>query len=127
MRWVLHGKLTSAVAAALVRHGHRVLPANDLAIAEPAAGNDAPAQEFLRAAQTKQLDVVTADVGLVHAIFEEKIRFNRVVVFLQLEGDEVEQDDAVDRLFERYNRLSPGRLYTVTGSRVKIRQLPGAH
>jgi hypothetical protein len=31
----------------------------------------------------------------------------------------------VDRLFDRYKRLSPGRLYTVTGSRVKVRQLPG--
>jgi hypothetical protein len=36
----------------------------------------------------------------------------------------VEQDDAITRLFERYKRLTPGRLYTVTGSRVKIRQLP---
>jgi hypothetical protein len=46
-------------------------------------------------------------------------------VFLQLEGGDVEQDDAIDRLFARYKRLSPGRMYTVTGTRVKIRQLPG--
>jgi len=38
-------------------------------------------------------------------------------------GD-VEQDDAIDRLYARYKRLTPGRMYTVTGSRVKIRQLP---
>ena len=33
--------------------------------------------------------------------------------------------DAIDRLFARYKRLSPRRLYTVTATRVKIRQLPG--
>jgi hypothetical protein len=51
--------------------------------------------------------------------------FGRSLVYLQLEGGDVEQDDAIDRLFDRYKRLTPGRLYTVTGSRVKIRQLPG--
>ena len=39
-------------------------------------------------------------------------------------GGDIEQDDAVDRLFTRYKRLSPGRLYTITPSRVKILQLP---
>jgi hypothetical protein len=45
-------------------------------------------------------------------------------VFLQLPGADVEQDDAIDRLFTRYKRLTPGRLYTVTETRVKVRQLP---
>ena len=52
--------------------------------------------------------------------------FGRSVVYLHLEGGDVEQDDAVTRLFERYKRLTPGRLYTVTASRVKVRQLPGS-
>ncbi len=51
--------------------------------------------------------------------------FGRSVVFLQLEGGDVEQDDAVTRLFDRYKRLAPGRIVTVTATRVKIRQLPG--
>ena len=55
--------------------------------------------------------------------FAAEVR-DRVVVYLQLEGGDVEQDDAIDRLFKRYKRLTPGRLYTVTGSRVKVRQLP---
>ena len=117
MRWVLRGSLSNAVADALVRHEHSVQ-----ALDVPA---DAPPREFFKAAQSKQLDVMTNDAALVNAIFDEDIWFNRCVVYLQLEGGEVEQDDAIDRLFERYKRLTPGRLYTVTGSRVKIRQLPG--
>jgi hypothetical protein len=120
MRWVLHGNLTPAVANALVRHEQK-----PLALAELGLAPGARPFELFKTAQTKQLDVFTADSSLVNALFDEKIYFNRVVVFLQLEGGDVEQDDAVDRLFQRYKRLTPGRLYTVTGSRVKIRQLPG--
>jgi hypothetical protein len=117
VRWVLRGNLSSAVAEALVRHGH--------AVADLDLPPDAPPFEFFKTAQSKQLDVMTNDAAAVNAIFDDSIYFNRSVVYLQLEGGEVEQDDAVDRLFTRYKRLSPGRLYTVTGSRVKIRQLPG--
>ena len=119
MRWLLHGNLTPAVAEALVRHEQKTHGIGELGL--PA---DAGAREILKAAQSKQLDVMTTDSALVNTIFDEKIWFNRVVVFLQLEGGDVEQDDAVDRLFERYKRLTPGRLYTVTGTRVKVRQLP---
>ena len=120
MRWVLHGNLTPAVAEALLRHEQKPLPVSELGLAA-----DASAFDLFKTAQTKQLDVFTDDPSLVNALFDEKIYFNRVVAFLQLQGGDVEQDDAVDRLFERYKRLTPGRLYTVTGSRVKIRQLPG--
>ena len=122
MRWVLHGQTlaTAAVADALRRHGDDPRAPVELGLADNAAPVD-----FFKAAQSKQLDVLTSDAQLVNAIFEEKIPFNRSVVFLQLEGGDIEQDDAIDRLFKRYERLSPGRLYTVTGSRVKIRQLPG--
>ena len=44
------------------------------------------------------------------------------MVHLNVDEGEIEQDDAIDRLFTRYKRLSPGRLYTVTGGRVKVRQ-----
>ena len=120
MRLVLHGKITPAVKDALVRHEQKPVPLAELGLAA-----DAGPFELFKTAQTKQLDVFTTDSMLVNALFDEKIYFNRVVVFLQLEGGDVEQDDAVDRLFERYKRLTPGRLYTVTGSRVKVRQLPG--
>jgi hypothetical protein len=48
------------------------------------------------------------------------------MVFLQLTGGEVEQDDAIDRLFARYKSPKPGMLYTVTENRVKVRQLPAS-
>ena len=120
MRWLLHKNLTPAVGAALVARDDVPRPLDEAGVAP-----DATAADVLRAAQLQQLDVITADASLPLAIFEEKLTFNRSVVYLQLEGGEVEQDDAIDRLFARYPRLTPGRLYTVTGSRVKIRQLPG--
>ena len=121
MRWLLHGPMTSAVADALRGRGDTVV--------EPAAvgvAPDAPHGDVLQAARKAQVDLVTTDAKLAEAPFApEAPPFVRSIVYLQLEGGDVEQDDAVGRLFERYKRLTPGRLYTVTGTRVKIRQLPG--
>ena len=119
MRWLLHGNLTPAVTDALKRHEHE---ARDQASIGLPAG--APPEEVLKAAKREQLDLITTDPAMAQAPFDLDFWFNRSIVFLQLEGGDVEQDDAVDRLFERYKRLTPGRLYTVTGSRVKVRQLP---
>jgi hypothetical protein len=119
MRWLLHGNLTSAVKDALVRHEHVASTLADLKI--EASDPD----EVLKQAHSRQLDVITSDPNLANAPFERGVTFGRSIVFLQLQGGDVEQDDAVDRLFERYKRLSLGRLYTVTGTRVKVRQLPG--
>jgi hypothetical protein len=115
----VHGNLTGAVSAALVRHGHSAQTLAELEL--PA---DAPPQAVFEAAHVKQLDVVTNDAALAGALFESPIKFGRSLVFLQLEGGDVEQDDAIDRLFARYKRLAPGRMYTVTAARVKVRQLP---
>jgi hypothetical protein len=120
MRWLLHGSMTPAVADALVRHGHQTQQAAEIDL--PA---DAPLEDILMAAHRKQLDILTTAAHLAEKPFELKMPFGRSIVYLQLEGGDVEQDDAVDRLFARYKRLTPGRLYTVTGTRVKIRQLPG--
>lgn len=120
MQWLVHGTLSTAVAEALKRHGHQTHVAGELDLPADAAQID-----VLKAAQKNQWDVLTNDHDLVNAPFEHDFYFNRSIVFLQLEGQDVEQDDAVDRLFERYKRLTPRRLYTVTGTRVKIRQLPG--
>lgn len=119
MRWLLHGNLTHAVAEALKRHEHTAFPFAELGMPDGAASG-----EVVRAAQAKQWDIITTDADLVNAVFDEDIWFNRSIVFLQLGGGDVEQDDAIDRLFTRYKRLTPGRLYTVTETRVKIRQLP---
>lgn len=119
MRWLLHGNLTAAVTEALKRHGHEVRDLNSVGLLP-----EAETAKVLEAAKKEQLDLLTADAALAQAPFEQDFWFNRSMVFLQLEGGDVEQDDAVDRLFERYKRLTPGRLYTVTGTRVKVRQLP---
>ena len=120
MRWLLHGNLTPAVAEALKQRGDSVV--------DPAAvglTTESPHDDLLKAAHKAQLDVMTGDAKMAEASFAEGApAFGRSIVYLQLEGGDVEQDDAVTRLFERYRRLTPGRLYTVTGSRVKIRQLP---
>jgi predicted nuclease of predicted toxin-antitoxin system len=118
MRWLLHGNLTAAVGEALRRHGHTADSSEKLGI------DATNPSELLKSANTKQLDIITADSELADAPFTNGSRFDRSIVFLQVEGGDVEQDDAIDRLFKRYKRLTPRRLYTVTGSRVKIRQLP---
>jgi len=115
VRWLLHGNLTTATGDALRRHGHQVVEVPEIA-ADPAL--------VLAAAKKAQLDVLTADPALAAAPFQKTASFNRSLVFLQLPGGDVEQDDAIDRLFTRYKRLTPGRMYTVTGTRVKVRQLP---
>jgi hypothetical protein len=119
MRWLLHGNINPAVGEALRRHGHDVRSPADISLAAEASPAD-----VLRTAHKNQLDVMTSDQSVATGLFEEPFSFDRSIVFLQVGGGDVEQDDAVDRLFARYKRLTPGRLYTVTGSRVKIRQLP---
>ena len=121
MRWLAHGNLTAAAIEALKRHGQDVVAAADIELA-----SDAPPAGVLETARVRQLEIVTTDAAVADAIFEGTGRFGRTIVLLNVEAGDLEQDDAIDRLFERYKRLSPGRLYTVTGSRVKVRQLPGA-
>jgi hypothetical protein len=120
MRWLLHGNLSVAAADALTRHEQQVRQPGDVGLSPDAA----PADVF-ETARKAQLEIITTDPALANAPFEQKLRFGRTMVLIGVEQGDVEQDDAIDRLFERYKRLSPARLYTVTGSRVKIRQLPG--
>lgn len=122
MRWLLHGSMTAAVGDALVRHGHDILTPIDVKLSN---GDDPEA--FLTIAHSMQLDLLTTDAAMANAPFALDYWFTRVIVYLQLEGGDVEQDDAIDRLFKRYKRLTPGRLYTVTETRVKVRQLPSKH
>jgi len=122
MRWLLHGNLSPSVGEALKRHGHEAKTREEAGIAPDAA----PA-EILEAARKAQLEIMTADSDFSQAPLEAGQRFGRTIVFLNVESGDVEQDDAIDRLFQRYKRLTPNRLYTVTNSRVKIRQLPNSH
>ena len=70
---------------------------------------------------------MTADGGFLDAVLPTSGRrdvFNRVVVYLH--DAPTSNVESVARLFERYKRLTAGRLYTVTAGRVKVRQLPSA-
>ena len=121
VRWLLHGTMTSAVGDALRGRGDSIIDASMVGIIAESTHED-----VLKAAHKAQLDLMTTDAGVADAVFApDAPTFGRSIVYLQLRGGDVEQDDAVDRLFRRYKRLTPGRLYTVTGTRVKIRQLPG--
>ena len=113
--------MTPAVAEALRRHEHQALAPAEIELAP-----EAPIDNVLKVAQKRQLEILTTDPGLQDHLFETRAVFPRTIVYLRLDGGDVEQDDAIDRLFKRYRRLAPGRLYTVTESRVKIRQLPTA-
>ncbi len=122
MRFLLIGKLTPAVAAAVVRHEHQVVSLESVGLMEAS-----PHDQIFEAATKSQFEVMTADGDIAEAPYKLDIWFPRSLVFLQLAGGDVEQDDAIDRLFARYPRLTAKRLYTVTENRVKVRQLPSGH
>jgi hypothetical protein len=119
MRWLLHGNLTAAVAENLRKREDHPTSLADVGLAP-----NAPAAEVLKLAHTKQLDLMTTEPTLAEAPYALDFWFGRSIVHLAVDAGDVEQDDAVDRLFARYKHLTPGRLYIVTNSRVKIRQLP---
>jgi len=109
MQFLIHAS-PPVVALALARHDHKVHPYTE--------------GDAIQIAREKQWDIITTDAAVALAPFGGGKPFGRCIVHLQLSGGDAEMDDAVERLFARYPRLSPGRLYTVTASRVKIRQLP---
>lgn len=116
MRWYIHGNLTPAVAAAIQRHEHTV---------QTVLESESPQtpEELFKLLQTRQWDLITNDKDLIDARLAERVKYDRAIVYLSLKGEDVEQDDAVDRLFARYKSPKPGQLYTVTETRVKVRQL----
>ena len=122
MRFLLHSQLGPRVEEALREHGHASATLPELNLPEKAA----PAQ-ILEACRTSQHELLTGSREFLDGVLPGSGRgevFGRLIVYLQHRPEEHEL--AVHRLFERYKRLSPGRLYTVTGGRVKVRQLPSA-
>jgi len=113
MRFVLHGEISEEVRAALIAAGHGCYALEE--VPEDVA-------ELLGELGKRQWDLMTVDGEFVRQIYERKVAFGGVVV--QILGG---AENVVERLFERYPRLTGRRLYMVTRSRVKIRQLPGAN
>ena len=124
MRFLIHGNLNEAVGKALAKHEHAAHALEELELEAPPAG----AEELVPLLEKRQWSLLTNDGALVREIYEKKLAFGGVVVQILEELKTAKQvSDAIERLFERYKRLTPRRLYTVTASRVKIRQLPGGH
>ena len=121
LRFVLYGTFGDGTAEQFREGGHvAVKPAElDLdAAADPLAVREA--------ARKQQYELVVADRQTLDALLPKSAAretFGRVLVFLR--DDPADHALAVLRLFERYKRLTPGRLYTVSSGRVKVDQLPG--
>jgi hypothetical protein len=128
MRFLIHGAVRPEAATALAKRDHvcRTLP-ELLADADVPPDADHDPEVLLSWLDKKQCHVLTTQVAFVRDVYEKKIAFRGVLVLL-LDDPDVPQDQsqALERLFDRYRRLTLGRLYTVTPNRVKIRQLPGA-
>ncbi len=126
MQFLFHGDIAIPPgSAALGRLKHRVVgPLSDQPPL-PGTADAAGRAEFFALLAKNQWDLITNDADLIHRLYDEKINFNRTIVLL-VEQVTADPAAAIDRLFARYPRLSPRRLYTLTAGRVKIRQLPGA-
>jgi hypothetical protein len=121
VRWLVIGDVTAAATDALRRFGHDAVTPESIGLP-----GDANAAVIFAAATKAQVDVLTADAGLARTALDGTAPFGRAIALLAVGPGDVEQDDAIDRLFARYKRPGLRRLYTVTASRVKVRQLPGA-
>jgi hypothetical protein len=133
MRFLVHGVIHPDTQAALIRRGHACHAGIELS-----EQTDAPAEMasdaalLLPALEKKQWALLTSDSEFVRQVYEKGIAFSGVIVLLLETGEGGEggslagQAEGIERLFARYPRLTPRRLYTVTPNRVKIRQLPGA-
>jgi hypothetical protein len=120
VRFLLHGQLGDRVPEALAEHRQVAVRPAELSLPEQAT----PTQ-ILHACRERQYELITTSRDFLDTVLPGSGRtaiFGRVLVFLQDKPEEHEL--AIHRLFERYKRLTPGRLYTVTGGRVKVRQLP---
>jgi hypothetical protein len=128
MRFLIHGAVRPQNAATLARREHvcHALPELLADPDVPANAGDDPAI-LLACLDRKQWHLLTTDAALVRDVYEKKIDFRGVIVLVLDDPDaSQDQEPPLERLFLRYKRLTPGRLYTVTANRVKIRQLPGA-
>jgi hypothetical protein len=113
MRFYVDSSVSGAVARRLEQLGHH---------AETNVPDDLDtlsAAEVCRWMMKSGLQLVTANKALIAGIYEKTAVFQGVIIFLQ------EPAEDIASVFERYSALKPGRLYTLTARKVKVRQLPG--
>ena len=122
MRFLLHGNFGDGTAGQFREQGHVAVTAAEVDL--PA---DAKPADVLEVGRKQQYELVVSTREDLDALLPKsgaKDIFGRVLVFLR--DEPADHALAVMRLFERYKRLTPGRLYTVSSGRVKVSQLPGA-
>ena len=122
MRFLLAGDIDDVTAGELGELGHRAARPADLGLPPDAAPLD-----LREAARRHQYELVVADRAALEMVLPTSGRrevFGRVLVHLAVAPPD--RPLAAARLFERYKRLTPGRLYTVTAARVKVAQLPAS-
>ncbi len=125
MRFLIQGTADAPIhaeaEAALESHGHKCHRPADLATADQPAPGPQEVPELLKALANHQLFLMTTNEATVHEIFNKKLNFGEIVVLLVHARTADEQAAAIDRLFERFKRLSLRRLYTVTNGKAKVR------
>ncbi|NNM87014.1 MAG: hypothetical protein HKL95_00675 [Phycisphaerae bacterium] len=127
MQFFLHGKFDPGVAEKLKAAGHQAHTATELArgvSGEPDAADFSDQRDLLVAIAARQWMLLTNQRDLVQQACDQRLPGPAIMVLLVSAGSPAAQSQAIDRLFARYPRLSPGRLYTITPNRVKVRQLP---
>ena len=127
MRFFLHGQFDAGVAEKLKAAGHQVHAPAELNLdvpGEPGAADFSDQRDFLAAIAARQWMLLTNQRDLVQQACAQRLPGPAIMVLLVSAGSPAAQSAAIDRLFARYPRLSPGRLYTITPNRVKVRQLP---
>jgi hypothetical protein len=104
VRFVLDQSVPPELEAAFVAAGHKV---------ERGEGG------LIDDAIVRQCEPVTATRAVAESFNRRVLGERRLGVFLHATDAE-----APARLFARFKRLTPGRLYTVTAKTAKVRQLP---
>jgi hypothetical protein len=115
MRFYLDASVNAEVAKRLGDMGHHT------EAHVPDEVEASSAAELCQWMMKSGLQLVTADKTFVAGIYEKAAAFQGIIIFLQAPSKDIAD------VFERYPTLKPGRLYTLTANKVKVRQLPGCH
>ncbi|MEM1012220.1 MAG: hypothetical protein AAGI46_08360 [Planctomycetota bacterium] len=120
MRFLLPDDAADDVRQAFAEAGHKVMTSAEIDLAA-----DASPIDRREAARRHQLELIVTNRQSLDAVLPgsgDKATFGRTLIFLNSGPSDAPL--AVHRLFDRYKRLSPGRLYSVSPQRVKVSQLP---
>jgi hypothetical protein len=122
MNFFVDEQVDGQIAKDLKAAGHRIFSVADLLANTELIELPGADRDFFAVLAQRQCSFVTQNNNRIEPMYENNMPFEQCVVWIQAP----ESAGVVERLFARYKRLTPRRMYTVTGTRVKVRQLPGA-